>query len=148
MVGRRGHAVPEGRGAVGDVLLEVDGLTRGGAFADVSFAVRAGEIVGMAGLVGAGRTEVARVLFGIDRADAGAIRLDGKAVAFASPAAAMARRDRLRPGGPSPGRPRPRLLDRVERDPADPARLFPRLLVHRSAERAWRPRSPTSSGSG
>jgi rhamnose transport system ATP-binding protein len=51
--------------------------------------VRAGEIVGLAGLVGAGRTEVARVLFGIDRRDAGEIRLAGRPVSFASPSEAM-----------------------------------------------------------
>jgi ABC-type sugar transport system ATPase subunit len=51
--------------------------------------VRAGEIVGMAGLVGAGRTEVARVLFGVDRADAGEIRFAGRPVAFASPSEAL-----------------------------------------------------------
>ena len=65
------------------------GLTRAGVFRDVTFAVRAGEIVGLAGLVGAGRTEVARVLFGIDQRDAGEIRLGGTPVSFASPSAAM-----------------------------------------------------------
>ncbi len=71
------------------MLLEVSGLTRVGVFRDVSFSVRTGEIVGLAGLVGAGRSEVARVLFGIDRRDAGKVRLDGKAVEFGAPSAAM-----------------------------------------------------------
>ena len=59
------------------VLLEVRNLTRAPAFRDVSFSVRAGEIVGMAGLVGAGRSEVARVIFGADRADRGDVLVDG-----------------------------------------------------------------------
>jgi rhamnose transport system ATP-binding protein len=55
----------------------------------VAFTVRAGEIVGFAGLVGAGRTEVARVLFGIDQRDSGEILLGGAPISFASPSAAM-----------------------------------------------------------
>jgi rhamnose transport system ATP-binding protein len=89
MVGRAVSLFPKVDNPIGDVLLEVDGLTRTGVFRDVSFTVRAGEILGLAGLVGAGRTEVARVLFGIDRPDAGTVRLGGKAVTFASPSAAM-----------------------------------------------------------
>jgi rhamnose transport system ATP-binding protein len=77
--------------ALGATVLTVGGLSRAGAFQDVSFAVRAGEIVGFAGLVGSGRTEVARVLFGVDRPTAGTIRLDGAAVVLESPADAMAR---------------------------------------------------------
>ncbi len=89
MVGRTVSLFPKVETPVGDVLLEVKDLTRVGVFRDVSFSVRAGEIVGFAGLVGAGRTEVARVLFGIDRRDAGEIRLGGAPVDFASPSAAM-----------------------------------------------------------
>jgi rhamnose transport system ATP-binding protein len=70
-------------------LLDVKGLTRTDVFTDITFTVRAGEIVGFAGLVGAGRTEVARVLFGIDRAESGQVRLGGKHVSFASPAEAL-----------------------------------------------------------
>ena len=73
----------------GEVLLDVRNLTRTGAFRDISFQVHAGEIVGMAGLVGAGRTEVARVLFGIDRADSGQVLLGGRRVSFATPAEAL-----------------------------------------------------------
>jgi rhamnose transport system ATP-binding protein len=61
----------------GAVRLELSALTRRGAFADVSLSVRAGEIVGLAGLVGAGRSEVARCIMGLDRATAGHVRLDG-----------------------------------------------------------------------
>jgi rhamnose transport system ATP-binding protein len=89
MVGRAVSLFPKLETPVGDVLLEVSGLTRVGVFRDVGFAVRAGEIVGLAGLVGAGRTEIARVLFGIDRRDTGEIRLGGTPVDFASPSAAM-----------------------------------------------------------
>ena len=62
-------------------------LTREGVFFDVSFEVRAGEIVALAGLVGAGRSEVARAIFGIDKPDAGHVEVGG-APAAAGPAAA------------------------------------------------------------
>ena len=55
----------------GPELLRVEGLTRKGVSHDISFALRAGEIVGLAGLVGAGRTELCRALFGVDRIDSG-----------------------------------------------------------------------------
>jgi ABC-type sugar transport system ATPase subunit len=64
-------------------------LTRSGEFRDISFAVRKGEILGFSGLVGAGRTEVARAIFGITTPLAGDILLDGKAVTFHSPDQAM-----------------------------------------------------------
>ena len=70
-------------------VLEVEHLTREGVFTDVSFNVRSGEIVGLAGLVGAGRTEVARGIFGIDRVDAGRVRLMGQTLKPGSPLAAM-----------------------------------------------------------
>jgi rhamnose transport system ATP-binding protein len=89
MVGRTVSLFPKTENPIGDVLLEVTGLTRVGVFRDVSFSVRTGEILGFAGLVGAGRTEIARVLFGIDRRDAGEIRLRSEPVTFASPSAAM-----------------------------------------------------------
>jgi rhamnose transport system ATP-binding protein len=89
MVGRAVSLFPKVETPIGDVLLEVSGLTRVGVFRDISFSVRAGEIVGFAGLVGAGRTEVARVLFGVDQRDGGEIRLGGQPVDFASPSAAM-----------------------------------------------------------
>ena len=67
------------------VLLEARGLTRAGAVADVDLTVRAGEIVGLAGLVGSGRTEVARLLFGADRLDAGEVRMEGRPVRVRNP---------------------------------------------------------------
>ncbi|MDO5511767.1 sugar ABC transporter ATP-binding protein [Corynebacterium sp.] len=68
------RVVPE----VGDVLLDVDSLTAAGRFQDVSFQVRAGEVVGVAGLVGAGRTEVVRAIAGADPIDSGTVRIAGK----------------------------------------------------------------------
>ncbi|MFB1044301.1 sugar ABC transporter ATP-binding protein [Streptomyces chrestomyceticus] len=78
----------------GAPLLRVRGLTRHGTdgtpvFEDVGFEVRAGEVVGLAGLVGAGRTEVARAVFGVDRYDAGSVEVDGKALAPGDVRAAM-----------------------------------------------------------
>ena len=70
-------------------MLEVERLTREGVFYDVSFEVRAGEVVALAGLVGSGRTEVARAIFGVDRYDVGAVRVGGRALRRGSPAAAM-----------------------------------------------------------
>jgi rhamnose transport system ATP-binding protein len=74
----------------GAVLLEVAGLGYERLFSDISFQVRAGEIVGMAGLVGAGRTEVARTLFGVTPATRGVIQIDGRPVQVTSPQQAMA----------------------------------------------------------
>ncbi|MFC9678597.1 sugar ABC transporter ATP-binding protein [Streptomyces sp. NPDC056948] len=73
----------------GEVALSVRRLTREGVFTDVSFEVRHGEIVGLAGLVGAGRTEVARAVFGIDRWDAGEVSVQGKALVNGAPSTAM-----------------------------------------------------------
>jgi len=74
MVGRRLETLfPKEQATIGEIALEVRGLTRRGVFSNASFQVRRGEILGLAGLVGAGRTEIARVLFGIDRADAGEV---------------------------------------------------------------------------
>ena len=91
MVGRDMDALfPKVPTEPGRVVLKVDRLTREGDFTDVSFVVRSGEIVALAGLVGAGRTEVARAIFGIDRADAGSVEIDGKRLRPGSPSAAMA----------------------------------------------------------
>jgi ABC-type sugar transport system ATPase subunit len=75
---------------VGDEVLRVEGLTVPGKFEDVSFGVRAGEIVGLAGLMGAGRSEVASALFGLERPSHGRIVLRGTPVVVRSPAHAIA----------------------------------------------------------
>src|SRR3989442_200916 len=90
MVGRELSSLfPKGESEIGEVVLEVSHLTRPGVFADVSFQLRRGETLGFAGLVGAGRREVARVLFGIDRAESGETWLKGKKVRIHSPQHAM-----------------------------------------------------------
>jgi ABC-type sugar transport system ATPase subunit len=73
----------------GGALLEIDGLGRSGVFKDISLSVCAGEIVGVAGLVGAGRSEIARATFGIDRPDAGGVKVCGKKLAPGRPDAAI-----------------------------------------------------------
>jgi DeoR/GlpR family transcriptional regulator of sugar metabolism/energy-coupling factor transporter ATP-binding protein EcfA2 len=117
---------------IGDVLLDVRNLTRIGAFRDISFSVRSGEIVGLAGLVGAGRTEVARVLFGLDRADKGEVLARRQAGQLQDPVGGAEGRHRLRARRPASGRPGRGFLDRRERDPADhPAPLS--APVHESS---------------
>ena len=76
---------------VGDVVLEVEGLTRAGVFREISFTLRAGEIVGLAGLVGAGRSEVARAIFGVDVYDSGRVRLHGAVLPKGNPRVATTR---------------------------------------------------------
>jgi rhamnose transport system ATP-binding protein len=74
----------------GEPVLSVERLTREGVFTDISLTVRSGEIVALAGLVGSGRSEVARAVFGIDRYDAGQVTVHGKQLKKASPTSAMA----------------------------------------------------------
>ncbi len=82
---------PRRRVTPGAALLTVEGVGRRPVLSDVSFTLRAGEIVGVAGLLGAGRTELARVITGADRADTGRILCSGEAVTFRSPADAIAK---------------------------------------------------------
>ncbi|MEU0489331.1 sugar ABC transporter ATP-binding protein [Nocardiopsis sp. NPDC006139] len=90
MVGREVTSLyPKEEAEHGDVVLEVEGLTRAGVFADVSFSVRAGEIVALAGLVGAGRSEVVRAVFGVDRYDAGSVRVAGSPLPAGRPKASI-----------------------------------------------------------
>ncbi|SDN25239.1 sugar ABC transporter ATP-binding protein [Allokutzneria albata] len=78
MVGRTiSEQYPRRAREPGEVLLSVSGLTRSGAFSDISFEVRAGEVLGIAGLVGSGRTEVARAVFGVDHYDSGEVVVAG-----------------------------------------------------------------------
>ena len=90
MVGREiDPHVPEGRCRIGEVVLSVRDLALEGVFTGVSFDLRRGEILGIAGLIGAGRTDVAETIFGVTPATAGEIRIDGKPVTVSSPKTAM-----------------------------------------------------------
>lgn len=90
MVGRElKESIPKRPATPGEPILEVKGLTRKGVFHDISFTVRRGEIVGIGGLVGAGRTEVARAIFGADPIDAGEIRFEGQVIRPRSPREAI-----------------------------------------------------------
>ncbi|GAB3617716.1 hypothetical protein GCM10027416_22730 [Okibacterium endophyticum] len=90
MVGREVNQLyPEKQSEIGRTVLSVEALTRVGEYNDISFELRAGEILGFGGLVGAGRTEVARTLFGISRPDSGTIRIDGKISTISSPQDAL-----------------------------------------------------------
>ena len=90
MVGRElNDFFPSRKAVIGDVRAQVEGLSSGRGAQNVSFSVRRGEIVGMAGLVGAGRTEVARALFGVDPKTSGRLLLDGELLEIASPADAI-----------------------------------------------------------
>lgn len=89
MVGRElGQRFPERHSVIGDVKLSVKGLSRKDCFEDISFELRKGEVLGIAGLMGAGRTEVAQSLFGYKKADKGTVHFDGKTVKIDSPKAA------------------------------------------------------------
>jgi rhamnose transport system ATP-binding protein len=91
MVGRDVSSLyPKQDTTPGEVVLDVRGLSSHGVFGDVSFTVRAGEIVALAGLVGAGRSEVVRAVFGIDGYDAGEVRVAGRPLRSGSSAAAIA----------------------------------------------------------
>ncbi|MFN2203869.1 MAG: sugar ABC transporter ATP-binding protein [Caldilineaceae bacterium] len=86
MVGRTvSDLFPKVDVAAGDVVLEVESLCRRGVFDDISFQLRAGEILGLSGLIGAGRTDVARAIFGITKPDSGTIKLEGKPTEIGSP---------------------------------------------------------------
>jgi rhamnose transport system ATP-binding protein len=105
MVGRSlDQLFPKEDAEVGEVVLRAERLWRRGVFADVSFELRRGEIVGLAGFVGSGRTEVARAIFGIDGLDGGALEIGGRRFRARSPRAALRRglaylpEDRLQQG--------------------------------------------------
>lgn len=86
MVGRPLTSIfPKTEAVIGKPVLEVKGLSRQGVFEEISFQVHQGEILGIAGLMGAGRSEVMRTLFGIDKPDAGEIWIDGAKAAIRHP---------------------------------------------------------------
>ena len=74
---------------IGEVALKVEGLSKPGLFTDISFEVRKGEIVGLGGLVGAGRTDVARAIFGVAPATSGTVTINGRAVIISAPSQAI-----------------------------------------------------------
>ena len=90
MVGRElEDRFPHREASPGEVVLEVNALTKKGLFEDIHFAVRQGEIVGVAGLMGAGRTEIMRAIFGIDQIGSGELKIEGKKVAIRKPTDAV-----------------------------------------------------------
>ncbi|NDL67170.1 sugar ABC transporter ATP-binding protein [Anaerotalea alkaliphila] len=91
MVGRElKELIPKEVHPVGEEFLRVEGLTRYGVYRDISFSVRGGEVLGMAGLVGAGRSETIRGVFGIDDIDGGKVWVKGKEVSIKNPMDAIA----------------------------------------------------------
>jgi inositol transport system ATP-binding protein len=93
MVGRKiSELFPKVISAKGEVSLEVEGLTKRGLFENISFKVRKGEVLGVAGLMGAGRTDLMETVFGLRRADVGSIKINGHEVRIQSPADAIRHR--------------------------------------------------------
>ena len=90
MVGREIKEEHVGGTNIGDVILQVKDISKRGNFQNVSFELRRGEVLGITGLVGAGRTETVRALFGLNPPDSGEIYLEGKKIAPKSPAEAQA----------------------------------------------------------
>jgi ribose transport system ATP-binding protein len=92
MVGRElTDRFPERNPSVGKTMLEVKNVTRQGVFENVSFTVKSGEVVGVSGLMGAGRTEIMRALFGLDKLDSGEIWMDGQKTEIKNPHEAVKR---------------------------------------------------------
>ena len=151
---------------VGATVLKVERLSREGFFTDVSFEVKAGEIVALAGLVGAGRSEVACSIFGIDRYDAGSVTVNGRAAAARPRRRRDGRRRRPRAGGPAPAGARHGHVDLAEHrarvapaaaaarlhplrrpsaaSPADWGHAAPAQVRHGSPTRRTRSRAATS----
>ena len=90
MVGRElTELFPKTTHKIGEVVLEVKDLSNPAFFRNVSFNVRSGEIVALAGLVGSGRSEIARAIFGVDKYETGSVKVKGKELKKGSPVAAM-----------------------------------------------------------
>ena len=98
MVGRElTELFPKTDHKIGEVVLEVNDLTSPAYFRNISFKVKKGEIVALAGLVGSGRSEVARAIFGVDKYESGSVKLNGKPLPAGSPIESMARKIALVP---------------------------------------------------
>ena len=103
MVGREiDHLFPKPEPKIGETVLKVSNLSFGDRVRDISFELRRGEILGLAGLVGSGRTELALTIFGITPATSGTIEIDGSPVDDRVAAAGAPARHRLRARGPRP----------------------------------------------
>jgi ribose transport system ATP-binding protein len=90
MIGRDlSEFFPERKACIGDVVMKVEKLNAGGMVKNINFEVRAGEVLGFAGLIGAGRTETMRAIFGADRKDSGTVYLNGAAQKISSPKKAV-----------------------------------------------------------
>ena len=125
----------------GREVLRVDGLDLEGAFSNVSFSLRAGEIVGMAGLVGAGRSEIAQACFGLTPPTAGKVTLDGRPVTPHSPKQMLSLGLAYLPEDRDGRRPDHVVFDRRQCHIADPRPAGPTRLHRRSRRTArWRPR--------
>ncbi len=147
MVGREvGELFPKTPAPIGDVVLSVEGLNSTGLIHDVSFEVRAGEIVGLAGLVGAGRSEIARAVFGVDRYDSGRVTLSGTAVPAHNPSGRHQCRHGVRARGPPQAGPRRRGLGRPQHRWSHPRGSHPGRPAERHRPRRSRP-GPGPAGS-
>jgi len=80
---------PKKKAKIGEEVLRAEGITRGGELDNISFSLRRGEVLGVAGLIGAGRTELARAIFGVDKLDSGKIYIRGEARYVKSPRSAI-----------------------------------------------------------
>lgn len=90
MIGREiGERYPERKSSIGKEILKVSGLTKQGIYENISFSVKEGEVLGVSGLMGAGRTEIMRSIFGNMQYDGGDIFIDGTKCTIDSPAAAI-----------------------------------------------------------
>jgi rhamnose transport system ATP-binding protein len=121
---------------IGDVALKVEGLTLPGVFSDISFTVKRGEIVGLGGLVGAGRTDVARALFGIAAATSGHIEVGSKPVTIHSPSDAIALGLAFVPEDRAAAAIFRTLSVEENITAAVPRRIAPHTFIRRSVERA------------
>jgi ABC-type sugar transport system ATPase subunit len=136
MVGRSLEEVfQRSKAQTGETVLEVRGLTRRGVIEDISFSLRRGEILGIAGLVGAGRTETVRAIFGADPLDAGEIFIDGQRIEITSPEVAVKAGLALVPE--SRQQQGLMLIHSVERNITVPNldRLFPNRLINQDKAR-------------
>ena len=132
MVGRKvDQLYPARSAATGDVMLSVRGVSGAPMVKETSFEVRAGEVVGIGGLVGAGRTELLRLVYGLDKPDTGEVHVDGKQAPGRQARRGDRRRARARARGPQVAGPAARLEPDQERHALRPRPLPPRAADRR-----------------